>query len=76
VIIDESATGQTIYIEPESLVEINNDIRDLTHEERREEVRILRSLTAMLRLHISDLEAASTILMAQLGAGASDSAKR
>ncbi|MFZ9981553.1 MAG: endonuclease MutS2 [Cyclobacteriaceae bacterium] len=62
VIIDESATGQTIYIEPESLVEINNDIRDLTHEERREEVRILRALTAMLRLHISDLESAFEFL--------------
>jgi DNA mismatch repair protein MutS2 len=55
VIVDESATGQTIFIEPEALVVYNNEIRDLQHEERREEVRILRELTTQLRNHLPEL---------------------
>jgi len=62
VIVDESATGQTIFIEPESLVEINNDIRDLQHEERREELRILRSLTVQIRTNADILESAFSFL--------------
>ena len=58
VIVDESATGQTIYMEPEALVEINNEIRDLRHEEQREELRILRELTAELRRDLPALLAA------------------
>jgi DNA mismatch repair protein MutS2 len=55
VIVDESATGQTIFIEPDALVEFNNEIRDLQHEERREVLRILRELTAQLRAHLPEL---------------------
>lgn len=58
VIVDESATGQTIFIEPETLVEINNEIRDLIYIERREELNILRDLTSRIRENISDLESA------------------
>ena len=64
VIVDESATGQTIFIEPESLVEVNNEIRDLQHEERREELRILRALTALIRTHAEILESAFDFLAA------------
>jgi DNA mismatch repair protein MutS2 len=48
-IIDESATGQTIFIEPAEVMEANNEIRDLQHEERREEIRILKEITAHIR---------------------------
>jgi len=49
IIHDESATGRTTYIEPEGVIEINNDVFDLEQEERREIYRILKALSAFLR---------------------------
>lgn len=46
---DESATGQTAYIEPEEVFQLNNKIRDLEFEKRREIIRILTSLTDFIR---------------------------
>lgn len=46
---DESASGQTVYIEPEEVFSLNNNIRDLEFERRREIVRILTVLTDELR---------------------------
>lgn len=48
-ILDESATGQTVFIEPAEMLEANNEIRDMEHEEKREVVRILRALTDVMR---------------------------
>ncbi len=52
LIHDESATGQTAYIEPEEVFQLNNKVRDLTFEKRREIIRILTALTDELRPHI------------------------
>lgn len=41
IVHDESASGKTVFIEPEELVEANNRIRELENEERREIIRIL-----------------------------------
>ncbi|HVV55992.1 MAG TPA: endonuclease MutS2, partial [Mucilaginibacter sp.] len=49
---DESSSGQTVYIEPEEVFALNNDIRDLEFERRREIVRILTALTDDLRPYI------------------------
>lgn len=49
---DESATGQTAYIEPEEVFHLNNKVRDLEFEKRREIVRILTALTDELRPHV------------------------
>lgn len=49
---DESATGQTAYIEPEEVFHLNNKVRDLEFERRREIVRILTALTDELRPHV------------------------
>lgn len=48
IVHDESATGKTVFIEPEEVVEANNRIRELENEEKREVIRILRSFTALL----------------------------
>ncbi len=52
---DESASGQTTFIEPSSLVELNNDIRDLYYKEKREIIRILIALTDMIRPEVDNL---------------------
>ncbi len=52
---DESATGQTVYLEPTEVLDINNEIRDLEYMERREIQKILTQLTDQLRGYIPDL---------------------
>jgi len=52
---DESASGQTAFIEPTSLVELNNDIRDLYYQEKREINRILIALTNLIRPELDNL---------------------
>ena len=52
---DESATGKTVFIEPSEVVELNNEITELEHEERREIIRILTSLADNIRPYIDDL---------------------
>ena len=49
IVHDESATGKTVYIEPQQVVDANNHIRELEGAERRERVRILQAVTDMLR---------------------------
>ncbi len=49
---DESASGQTVYMEPEEVFTLNNTIRDLEFERRREIVKILTQLTDELRPYV------------------------
>lgn len=49
IVHDESATGKTVYIEPQQVVDANNHIRELEGAERRERIRILQAVTDMLR---------------------------
>ncbi len=51
----ESASGQTVYIEPEQTLELNNDILSLSFAEKREIERILRSLTARIAQESTEL---------------------
>jgi DNA mismatch repair protein MutS2 len=44
----ESATGQTVYIEPEQTLELNNEIVTLGFAEKREIERLLRDLTKLV----------------------------
>jgi len=59
---DESATGQTVFIEPAEVLDTNNEIRELEYEERREVFRILRELTDRLRPFLPELQRATTFL--------------
>ncbi len=44
----ESSTGQTVYIEPEETLELNNDIVTLSFAEKREIERLLKELTKLI----------------------------
>lgn len=52
---DSSATGQTVYIEPAAVLDLNNEVRELEAEERREVERILRALASRIRDHLESL---------------------
>ncbi|HEX2968743.1 MAG TPA: Smr/MutS family protein [Bacteroidales bacterium] len=62
LIHDQSASGKTVFIEPEEIVEINNDLVELEYEERREIVRILTSFADDIRPYIDDLLESNSFL--------------
>ena len=55
IVHDESATGKTVFIEPEAAVEINNRIRELMTDERHEVIRILTQISNELRPRIPEM---------------------
>ena len=62
IVHDESATGKTVFIEPQQVVEANNRIRELEGEERRERIRILLEVTNQLRPEVPNILAIETYL--------------
>jgi DNA mismatch repair protein MutS2 len=56
IVHDRSQSGQTIFVEPESLVEANNDLVQALREEEQEAARILAELTAAVRARLAELE--------------------
>lgn len=59
---DESATGQTVFIEPGEAIELNNEIRETEFAEKREIHRILTALTLSVRPHRQAIAKASHFL--------------
>ena len=55
LIHDQSATGATLFIEPYETLELNNRIRSLKLEERREIEKILTDLTNLIREKLPDI---------------------
>lgn len=49
IILDQSSSGRITYMEPESTLQVNNDIFELQQEEKQEIHRILKSLSDQLR---------------------------
>lgn len=52
---DESATGKTFFIEPVEVVEINNEIKELEYDERREVIRIMVEFSDTIRPYLPEL---------------------
>lgn len=52
IIVDESDTGKTSFIEPQEVVETNNLYRSLQLQEQRERIRILKDVCHKLRPYI------------------------
>ena len=62
IVHDESATGKTVFIEPQQVIEANNRIRELEGEERRERIRILMTITAEIRPEVPQILETETYL--------------
>ena len=56
LIHDQSATGSTMFIEPIETLQLNNQIRSLKIDERREIEAILRRLTDMIREQLPEIQ--------------------
>lgn len=54
----ESGTGQTVYLEPTEVLEINNEVKELEYAEKREMVRILTEQTDYVRFELDNLAGA------------------
>lgn len=53
---DRSATGATVFIEPEEILEMNNELKNLELDEREEVLRILTALSRMAGQRGEELE--------------------
>lgn len=62
VVHDQSSTGQTLFIEPQAVLDLNNKLRALQAQEKREEERILYELSQELVPHIPDLAVNNDVL--------------
>lgn len=79
---DQSSTGSTVFIEPASVVELNNKIRELELQEKEEIGIILRDLSAVAGSHTEELVANHKIMskldfiFAKAGLAADENASR
>ena len=79
---DQSSTGSTVFIEPASVVELNNKIRELELQEKEEIGIILRDLSAIAGSHTEELIANHKIMskldfiFAKAGLAADENASR
>lgn len=67
IVHDESTTGKTAFVEPAAVVEVNNRLRELENDEKREIIRILTAFTNFLRPKYEPL-LASTHFLAKIDA--------
>jgi DNA mismatch repair protein MutS2 len=62
LLLGESATGRTVFIEPFEVVELNNEIRELEFAEQREIIAILLAVAAFLRMYADDIQGVGELL--------------
>lgn len=55
VVHDQSASGQTLYIEPQAVVGMNNQLHEAKVSEKTEEIRILNNLSDLVRPEIDEI---------------------
>lgn len=60
---DTSATGQTVYVEPVAVLDLNNEVRELEVAERREVERLLRVVADAVRERLPELRPAFAALV-------------
>ena len=62
IVHDRSSSGSTLFVEPSSVVDLNNKLKELELQERKEIDRILAELSAMLGEHHVELKENATYM--------------
>jgi DNA mismatch repair protein MutS2 len=62
-IVDESASGKTVFIEPMEIVDLNNQVKELHFAEQREILKILVEFSDFLRPYLPELIASAEFLV-------------
>lgn len=62
IVHDESASGKTVFIEPAEVVEVNNRVRELQMDERREIKRILIEMAGQIRPYVNEISGSADIV--------------
>lgn len=55
IVHDQSASGQTLFIEPQAVVELNNKLQEMNVEEKHEIEKILRQMTEQIAIYSNEL---------------------
>lgn len=55
-VLDESSSGQTVFIEPSDIATLHYELSELRHEEAREEARILSQLTDLTEQYAHEIK--------------------
>lgn len=55
IVHDESSSGQTLFMEPRAIIELNNELQHQIVKERQEIEIILQKLTALIAEHVEDI---------------------
>lgn len=63
VVHDQSSSGQTVFIEPQSVLDLNNKLKRLESEEKYEVDRILAELSGEILPHAADILTNLTLLI-------------
>jgi DNA mismatch repair protein MutS2 len=63
VVHDVSKSGETAFVEPVAIISLSNELENLNAEQKAEEIRILRNISARLRERLGDIEAGFAALV-------------
>ncbi len=55
IIHDESTTGKTSFVEPDEVIQLNNDLFDLENDKRKEVYKLIKELCSFLRPYRDDI---------------------
>ncbi|MBI5076428.1 MAG: endonuclease MutS2 [Nitrospirae bacterium] len=63
VVHDISKSGETAFIEPLAVIHLSNELENVSAEERAEELRILRAISAQIREHADEIAAEFAVIV-------------
>lgn len=63
VVHDVSKSGETAFVEPLAIIHLSNELENLIAEQKAEEIRILRRISALLRVRSEQIESQARVIV-------------